>query len=62
MDMWLIHSWFCYYLFHNWIYGFKYPVIIFMVLLVCSVASAMVVRWIISGSEKGWNKVLSMAR
>lgn len=32
MDMWFIHSWFSYYIFHNFIYSFKYPVLIFAVL------------------------------
>lgn len=32
-SMWLIHSWFCYYLFKDFIYSFNYPIIIFTVLL-----------------------------
>ncbi len=39
-SMWLVHSYFCYYLFHDFIYGFKYPLVIFLVLFVCSYISA----------------------
>ena len=31
--LWMIHTFFCYYLFHDFIYGFKYPVLIFIVLV-----------------------------
>lgn len=46
MNMWLIHSWFCYYLFSDFIYGFKYPVIIFLVLTVVSYLSSVIVNLI----------------
>lgn len=36
MVMWLTHSFFCYHLFHDSIYGFKYPLLIFLVLLAVS--------------------------
>lgn len=42
-SMWFVHSWFCYYLFHDWIYSFHYPLVIFSVLLACSYASAVVI-------------------
>lgn len=45
-NMWLIHTFFCYYLFKNFIYGFKYPLVIYIVLLVMSYLSALVVDWI----------------
>lgn len=32
MNMWMIHSWLCYYLFHDFIYSFRYPIIILSVL------------------------------
>lgn len=42
MNMWMIHTWFCYYLFHNFIYSFEYPLFIFTALTlisyVCSIA------------------------
>lgn len=28
MNIWMIHTWFCYYLFKDFIYGFKYPLLI----------------------------------
>lgn len=46
MNMWLIHSFFCYYLFHDWIYSFKYPLLIFIVLIVVSYLSSIVVNYI----------------
>lgn len=27
-SVWLIHTWFCYYLFHDFIYGLHYPILI----------------------------------
>lgn len=36
MNMWMIHSWFCYHLFSDFIYSFKYPLIIFVVLTLLS--------------------------
>ena len=38
MVMWLTHSFFCYHLFHDFIYGFRYPLLIYVVLLVISYA------------------------
>lgn len=36
MNMWMIHSWFCYHLFTNFIYSFEYPILIFLVLVAIS--------------------------
>lgn len=36
MNMWMIHSWFCYHLFPTFTYSFKYPLIIFAVLIIMS--------------------------
>lgn len=44
MNMWMIHSWFCYYLFHDFIYGFRYPVFIFTVLVIISVVCSMIIN------------------
>lgn len=33
MNIWMLHSWFCYYLFKDFIYSFYYPPLIFLVLL-----------------------------
>lgn len=42
-SMWFVHTYFAYYLFHDFIYGFKYPLLIFFVLLACSYLTAIVV-------------------
>lgn len=52
MGMWMIHSWFCYYLFHDWIYGFRYPVVIMAVLSAVSYVSATLVGMIINAGKK----------
>lgn len=43
MNMWLIHSWFCYYLFHDLIYGLKYPLLIFIVLVTISFLCSVII-------------------
>ena len=42
--IWLTHSYFCYYLFHDFIYGFKYPLLIFFVTLGCSLFASYMVQ------------------
>lgn len=42
-SIWLIHTYFCYYLFQNFIYSFKYPIIIFIVLMTISWMCAIVI-------------------
>lgn len=44
MPMWLIHTWFCQYLFADWIYSFRYPMVMFVVLVALSYATA----WLVS--------------
>jgi len=44
MNMWMIHSWFCYYLFHNFIYSFSYPLLIFTVLTIISYGCSLIVN------------------
>lgn len=46
--MWLVHSYFCYYLFHDFIYGFRYPALILLALLLSSLMAAFVVQRIAS--------------
>lgn len=55
MDMWMIHSWFCYYLFKQFIYGFKYPIIIYTVLVIISYISAIATGYI---SETISNRII----
>lgn len=46
MNMWLVHSFFCYYFFHDWIYGFKYPILIYMILISVSYSTSVAVNFI----------------
>lgn len=47
-NMWMIHTWFCYYLFSNFIYGFEYPPIIFLVLIIVSLATSYILDFLIN--------------
>lgn len=42
-SIWFIHTYFCYYLFQDFIYCFKYPIIIFVVLMTISWMCAIVI-------------------
>lgn len=42
-SMWFVHSCFCYYLFHDFVYGLKYPLVIFLFLVVVSYLTAVVI-------------------
>lgn len=44
--MWLTHTFFCYYLFHSYIYGLKYPLLMYIVLVVVSLLSSYVCQWL----------------
>jgi len=44
MNMWMIHSWFCYNLFHDFIYSFSYPILIFVVLTVISYCCSLIIN------------------
>ena len=43
MPMWLTHSYFCFYLFHDFIYGFRYPLVIYLVLIIVSLMTAFMI-------------------
>lgn len=45
MVMWLIHTYFCNYFFHDFIYGFKYPIIIYATLLVISYCTSLLISF-----------------
>lgn len=47
MTMWLIHTWFCYYLFHNFIYGFKYPLLIYLALILTSITASYIIKFML---------------
>ena len=44
MTMWLIHTWFCKYLFHDFIYSFRYPPHIFFALLLLTYFTSHIVK------------------
>lgn len=46
MPMWMIHTWFCYYLFRDQVYSLKYPVVILVVLVLISYLLAIPFMWI----------------
>ena len=52
MNMWLIHTWLCYYLFREFIYGFKYPLLIYLVLILISYALSLIVNLVLRPVEK----------
>lgn len=51
-SMWFVHTYFCYYLFHDFIYNFKNPLLIFTVLLVFSYISALVIDYLNNKIQK----------
>jgi hypothetical protein len=46
MPMWMTHTFFCTYLFPDFIYGFNYPILIFIVLVIVSYLTAIPIMWI----------------
>lgn len=42
-SMWFVHMYFCGYLFHDFFYSFRYPIVIFSLLVGCSYISALVI-------------------
>lgn len=48
MVMWMVHTYFSIYLFHDFIYGFKYPIIIYMVLIFISYCVAALIGYLVS--------------
>lgn len=42
--MWMVHTYFCYYLYHNFIYSVKYPIFIYSLLIVISLLSAIIIQ------------------
>lgn len=52
MNMWMIHTWFCYYLFHSFIYSFSYPLLILAVLIIISYLSGLAIDAIAKPIER----------
>ncbi|MBO7558083.1 MAG: acyltransferase family protein [Bacteroidaceae bacterium] len=48
MNLWFIHSFYCYYLFHDWIYGFRYPLLIYLILITVSYLSSIFINFLYS--------------
>ena len=46
MIVWLSHTFFCSYLFHEFIYSFKYPLAIFVVLMTISLLAGIAIRYL----------------
>lgn len=46
MVMWLTHSFFCYHIFHDYIYGFRYPLVIYAVLIIISYVVSIPISYI----------------
>lgn len=46
MVMWMTHTFFCVYLFQDFIYGFKYPIVIFLVLVIVCYLTSIPIMWI----------------
>ena len=44
LNIWLIHTWLCYYLFKDLIYGLKYPILIFVATLLLSLLISIIVE------------------
>lgn len=62
MNMWLIHSFFCYHIFHDWIYSFRYPMLIYGVLLVVSYLSSCVINLLYGTGEWGCSMIANKYR
>lgn len=48
LNIWLIHTWICYYLFEDFVYGLKYPLLIFAFTLGVSIVISIIVERIYS--------------
>jgi len=46
MAMWMIHNWYCNYLFHEQVYSLKYPILILLEVVIISYLTAIPVMWI----------------
>lgn len=51
-SIWFCHTYFCYYFFHDFIYGFKYSILIFFVLLCVSYAVAICLDYLNNKIQK----------
>lgn len=56
MNMWLIHSWFCYHLFSKFTYSLKYTLLIFLFVVLSSLLCSIIVDYIAKPFEKMLNR------
>ncbi len=52
MNMWLIHTWFSNYIFHDFIFGFKYPLLIYVALIIISLCCSVIINLIVQGVKQ----------
>lgn len=52
MNMWMIHGWFCYCLFTSWVFSFRFPILIFLILIFVSFGSSLLINLISRPIEK----------
>ena len=55
--VWLTHSFYVFQFGQKFIYSFKNPILIFMVLIGVSFATAIEIYWLFAGLSKGINKI-----
>lgn len=58
LNIWLTHTWFCYYLFHDQIYSLKYSIVIYIVVILLSLVSSYLINYILSILGKGYNMII----
>lgn len=58
--MWMIHSWWFRYIFHDFIYNFKYPICIWLALVICSYICAVIMSKVTSPLIKSISSDYSM--
>jgi hypothetical protein len=46
MGMWMVHTYYCIYLFRPFFYSFKYPIGIYLAVVVVSLITAMALEWV----------------
>lgn len=56
--MWLTHTFFAYYLFPGFIYGMRYPILIYALLVAVSLLSACVIERIYALVMKGCERLM----
>ncbi len=58
MPMWLVHTWFAYYLFKDYVYALRYPVLIFLALTLVSLATSWVIMQVARPLQRAVDRLL----